>query len=392
MTYQLMTAFLCLALAGCGSVCAASSGQIGPWDLKSLRQPPKLDVIETKGNLRSVYYDGEPYRGKPTRVFAYLATPEHLEGNAPAIVLVHGGAGRAFADWAQMWASRGYVALAMDVFGQGPDGKHADDGGPNLDPGTLYPREAKEGWTYAAIAEVVRGVSLLASLPEVDPKRIGITGVSWGGYLTCIAAGVDDRLKAAAPVYGCGYLHEASIWSSEIKGLPEEQRKVWIDSLDPSRYLPQAKAPMLFINGTNDHCFYLDSYQKSYRLVRNRTVCVKVEMPHDQGSGAFPVEIGIFMDQHLRKGKALPGLGKPKRRGDLVQVRFKSSDSVRKAELCFTTDTGAWEQRKWQTREAKIDGQTISAELPVERPLTYFISVTDYHGASVTTEHESIAE
>jgi len=369
--------------------CAASSI---PWDMKSLRQPPKFTVLDTKGNLRSIYYDGEPCQGKPTRVFAYLATPENLKGKASAIVLVHGGAGRAFADWAQMWASRGYVALAMDVFGQGPDGKHTDDGGPNLDPGTIYPREAKEGWTYAAIAKVVRGVSLLSSLPEVDPKRIGITGVSWGGYLTCITAGVDDRLKAAAPIYGCGYLHEASIWSKEIQGLPKEQQKVWIDSLDPSRYLPQAKAPMLFINGTNDHCFYLDSYQKSYQLVRNRTVCVKVGMPHDQGSGASPVEIGIFMDQHLRGGKALPELGKPKRRGNLVEVRFKSPAAVRKADLCFTTDLGVWEQRKWQTREAKIDGQTIKADLPAQRPLTYFISITDDRGASVTTEHESITE
>jgi len=29
-----------------------------------------------------------------------------------------------------------------------------------------------------------------------------VTGISWGGYLTCIVAGIDDRLKAAVPVYG----------------------------------------------------------------------------------------------------------------------------------------------------------------------------------------------
>lgn len=390
---EVIVGFLCLALAaGCGSVCAESNSPTGLWDLKTLRQPPKFEVIDTKGDLRSIYYDGEPYLGKPTRVFAYLATPEGLKGKAPAIVLVHGGAGRAFADWAQMWASRGYVALAMDVFGQGPDGKHTDDGGPNLDPGTIYPREAKDGWTYAAIAKIMRGVSLLASLPEVDPKRIGITGVSWGGYLACIAAGVDDRLKAAAPIYGCGYLHEASIWSKEIQGLPEERRKVWIDSLDPSRYLPQAKAPMLFINGTNDACFWLDSYQKSYRLVRKRTVSLKVRMEHGQDQGASPVEILPFMDQHLRGGKALPELGKPDRDGNLVEVRFKSPVAVSKAELCFTTDSGIWEARKWQTRGAKIDGRTISSELPTERPLTFFISITDDRGASVTTEYESIAQ
>lgn len=387
MTHYLITILLCLGLA---AGCSAGSPTV-LWDMKTLRQPPKFDVIDTKGNLRSIYYQGEPYQGKPTRVFAYLATPESPSGKEPAIVLVHGGLGRAFADWAEMWASRGYVALAMDVFGQGPDGKHTDDGGPNLDsPDMIFPREANESWSYAAVAKIVRGVSLLANLPEVDPKRIGITGISWGGYLTCIVAGVDDRLKAAAPIYGCGYLHEASAWSEQIQNLPEERRRVWADSLDPSCYLPNAKAPMLFMVGTNDYFFWLDSYQKTYRLARNRTVCVGVEMRHSQEDGASPVEIGIFMDQHLRGGKALPELGHAKRRGNLVEARFKSPTTLRKAELCFTTDSGAWKPRKWQTRDAKIDGRTITAELPAQRPLTYFLSVTDDRGASVTTEHESL--
>lgn len=60
-------------------------------------------------------------------------------------------------------------------------------------------------WTYHAVAAILRGHSLLISCAEVDAERIGITGTSWGGYLTCITAGVDSALKAAVPVYGCGY-------------------------------------------------------------------------------------------------------------------------------------------------------------------------------------------
>ena len=208
--------------------------------MKSLRRPPAFTVIERKGNLASIYYEGEPYKGKPTRVFAYLAYPANAKGRSPAMVLVHGGAGRAFADWAQMWAARGYVALSMDVFGQGPDGKHAEDGGPNLDGGTIFPSAPKDSWTYSAVANIVRGTSLLTSMPEVDPKRIGITGISWGGYLTCIVAGVDDRLKAAAPIYGCGFYHEGSAWLKDIQALPEARRSVWIKYLDPSAYLANA--------------------------------------------------------------------------------------------------------------------------------------------------------
>ena len=65
-------------------------------------------------------------------------------------------------------------------------------------------------WSYHAVANVIRAVSLIRSFKAVDPSRVGITGISWGGYLTCIVAGLDERLAVAVPVYGCGFLHENS--------------------------------------------------------------------------------------------------------------------------------------------------------------------------------------
>ena len=44
--------------------------------------------------------------------------------------------GTAFKEWAELWARRGYVALAMDLAGQGPDRKRLPDGGPAQDDGT----------------------------------------------------------------------------------------------------------------------------------------------------------------------------------------------------------------------------------------------------------------
>jgi len=59
-------------------------------------------------------------------------------------------------------------------------------------------------WPYQAVAAVIRGHSLLASLPEVDSRSIAICGLSWGGYLTCITIGIDHRFKCAVSIYGCG--------------------------------------------------------------------------------------------------------------------------------------------------------------------------------------------
>ena len=74
----------------------------------------------------------------------------------------------------------------------------------------------EDQWPYHAVSAVVLAHSLLRSYPEVDASRIGVTGISWGGYLTCIVAGIDDRLKCAVPVYGCGFLGDNSAWVDRL--------------------------------------------------------------------------------------------------------------------------------------------------------------------------------
>lgn len=375
-----------LALTLASEVCAEN-----PWDMKDLRRPPKHTELSREGNLVSMYYEGEPYKGKPTKVFAYCAYPKEMKGRMPAVVLVHGGAGKAYPEWAQMWADRGYVALAMDHFGQGPDVKPQPDGGPALDGATVFGEgQIKDSWPYHAVADVVLGISLLSSMPEVDPKRIGITGISWGGYLTCIVAGLDDRLRAAVPVYGCGYLHEGSAWLDSFEQMTPGWRKEWVERFEPSSYLAKAKMPMLFVNGTNDFAFWLDSYRKSYRIVRSRTVCIKPNMPHSQGDGASPQEIGVFMDQHLKGGKPLLKVSKVKLSGGEIEVSCSSAVPVREVVLLYTTDSGNWRDRKWQSAPAVIEGPKARATLPKTRPIAWFLNLTDERGCIVSTEHEVI--
>src|SRR5947209_16275221 len=130
------TVFVLLVLLP-GAVRAADRG---PWNLEALRKPPSV-TYASKGAVRTLYYEGEPYQGKPTRVSAYLAKTEKPRGKLPAMVLVHGGGGTAFREWAELWAKRGYVALAMDLAGQGPDRQRLPDGGPPQDDGAKFGAE-----------------------------------------------------------------------------------------------------------------------------------------------------------------------------------------------------------------------------------------------------------
>jgi dienelactone hydrolase len=264
------------------------------------------------------------------------------------------------------------------------------DGGPDQGDDTKFgniDKPVTEQWPYHAVAAVIRAHSLVRSFPEVDANRTAVTGISWGGYLTCIVMGLDDRLKVAAPVYGCGYLHENSVWINTIRGLPEDWRKDWIDHFDPSRYAGQAKMPVLFVNGTNDFAYPLDSYQKTYRLVKDRQLCVTVRMPHGHTQGWAPVEIGLFADQYLRKGKPLPVLGSVKtmRDGETMKVEaaFKGW-AQSKAALHYTTDTTSpWQKRTWESHQITVEDGAIRGMLPAKRPLIWFLTLTDDRGELV---------
>ena len=370
----------------------AATRRAGPWDLDALSKAPAVTWGATTGLVQELYYEGEPLNGKPTRVFAYLGRPaSQSTGRHPGVVFVHGGGGKAFQAWADHWARRGYVAIAMDLSGNGPNGR-LPDGGPDQSDQSKFRNftdsETREMWTYHAVAAVMRGHSLLRSLPDVDAERTGLTGISWGGYLTCIVAGIDSRFKVAVPVYGCGFLGENSYWTDKsLAAMAPAARELWLRQLDPSQYLGGVRYPILFVNGTTDFAYPLDSYQKSYQRVsaRWRQVSVAVNRPHGH-IWTFP-EVDAFVDGVIAGRLPLVRLSAPTVEGDHLVAQLNSTTSPQEALLCYTTDSGPWQKRKWQTAPAQLAGRKLTAELPSARPLVTFLAIKDERGNQISSEH-----
>ena len=287
-----------------------------PWDLEELSKAPEFSW-GAGDQIRSLYYTGEMYQGKQTRVFAYYATPATIAGKQstggrfPAVVLVHGGGGKAFPHWAKLWAERGYAAIAMDLAGNGPDKKRLPDGGPGQGHDMKFEtigQPVTEQWTYHAVANVIRAHSLIQSFPEVDSKRTAVTGISWGGYLTCIVAGLDNRFQAAVPIYGCGFLHENSAWLGDFAKMSPEHQAKWVKLWDPSQYVGSAAMPMLFVNGGKDFAYPPDSHAKTFALVQSPSYLHFVpDLPHGHIFDR-PKAIEHFIEHRLNNGPALTQL------------------------------------------------------------------------------------
>jgi hypothetical protein len=156
--------------------------------------------------------------------------------------------------------------------------------------------------------------------------------------------------------------------------------------------------PILFVNGTNDVHYVLDSYMKSYNAVPGeKQLRIQIKMPHGHGPGWAPQEIGLFIDSKCRSGKPLPVPGKPVIEGGQVKLSCMSFTGVKKAELNYTVDGGLRSKREWTTVPATIGTSTtlsggvlvyntnITAPKPPANANTWYLTITDDRDAMVST-------
>ena len=410
-----MKAFFTILLLGCLSTGLAGGktvpvidnepvGEVNRlWDLALLSRVPQAEWLDDApgDGVRSLLLRSVDYQGKPTRVFAYYSDPDllanrpHGKKKYPGVVLLHGGAGWAFRQWVEKWAAEGYAAIAIDLCGNGPEIRPLPDGGPNLGDDEAVFMQAENGdmkrsWTYPAVSSAILAHSLLLSMKQVDADKTCLTGISWGGYLTCIVAALDNRFKAAAPVYGCGYMDELKFFDYGMSKLSADGKARWMRDLDPSVYLPYVGIPMLMVNGNTDTAFDVPQYQKSCRLIPQhfREVCIRPGMRHGHYEGWEPAEIRCFFESAV-------GDGYPPIRitdvslDDSLRVSFRTGIFPYSAEFYYTNDTLSDNaHRVWHTVGGTLNREkgTFTAPLPQEGFRFGFVTLKDVRLMSVSTE------
>ncbi|MGE4490559.1 MAG: alpha/beta hydrolase family protein [Kiritimatiellales bacterium] len=379
-----------------------SSAKI-PWNMEALFTAPETFPAEgfSSGDsrIRALFFKGLDYEGKETRVFAWVGFPNTGNSPFPAMVLVHGAGGTAYEDWVKIWVDRGYAAIAVDTASHipvHPDGSsngwklHEWAGPKGWGDFESIDKPVQDQWPYHAVAAVVRAHSLLRSFPDVDGRRVGLTGISWGGYLTCITAGIDHRFAFAAPVYGCGFLGEDSSWlQTRLEAIGRDNARQWLMLWDPSRYVNRVQMPMLFVNGTNDKHYRMDAWQKTYREVPGKvTLACRLRMPHSDFAGRAP-EVYASADALFKGGAPLPEITGQGTTKQTAWIEYRSVSPLQKAELNFTMDRGEWPQRLWQSREISVDASAgkISGEFP-DGATAWFINLFDSQGLIVSSQME----
>ena len=379
----------CPELKGQKSILSQSDYKEIPWNLNRLFEAPQFSWLDSANSVCSLLYEGIEYKNMTTKIFAYYSTPGLVSGdftldrNLPAVVLVHWGWGSADCDWVKLWASRGYAAIAMDLDGNGPDGKRIQNAGP---PAKEYMTEV---WNNHAIAKIILAHSLIRSFPEVDENKTGITGVSVGGHLTCAVAGIDTRFKAAVPVYGCGYLHEIDEWrnSDLYTGLSDEHKAIWDWVYDPSNHIGHSSCPILFVAGTNDLYYPIDKLMKTYMVVpkERRYLSIIPGLPHNCLQGITMPEIGIFMDSVLSGCAPLPSFSSIVVKNHVIMAQVSSRLNLTSAYICFTTDKSTYVKKTWSNSIARVLGNDVVVPRPPEDTVAWYLLVIDSRRATASS-------
>lgn len=354
--------------------------------------PPAVE--DQPSYLTNLWLEGRTYRGDRSRAYSILGVASSSE-SVPGIVLLHGGGGSAYWRWVQQWVERGYAAIAVDTSWRVPvagDEAHGEPvahewpGPPPWDGTFAQPVEGDEQWLTHVMQLIDAARQVLAEHPNVDASRIGLMGVSWGGFLTCIAASKLPGFACAVSVYGCGFLTEESAWSARGEfDLHDAARiQAWTEAWDPSSWLSRASVPILFLTGTNDDPYPLVSCDRSAELAPRATRSFQPGLGHGHAEAWLPHETWLFMNSVLFGGSRLPQLhGATMATGSQLHVTYDAQGDA-KARLLCTSDTGAWPARRWKESEVALSKKHAMVAIPDEAT-AWFVNVIDDRGATASS-------
>ena len=260
---------------------------------------------------RIVHYTS--FDGQTISALVWMPFNLKRDSSNPAVVLPHGGP---TGQWIDFWnpdaaalVSRGYICIAPNVRGSTGYGmafqkaNHQDLGGGDLQD-ELY------------------GVKFLEATGYADPRKIGIYGGSYGGFMTLMAIGkTPDTWHAAVDLYGIiSWLtmlqnSDPSLQEYEkaLLGDPVKDRGVY-ENTSPLKYIHDVRAPLLVLQGDNDPRVPKEEAEQVVDILKKDGKTVDAHYYSNEGHGFSKRENQIdsirrtveWFDKYLKASSQVP--------------------------------------------------------------------------------------
>ena len=278
------------------------TGKIGRWRQLTSRNK---DMKPTWGQVKSIHWKSDEYD-----VQGWLVYPANFNPSKkyPLIVDVHGGPGAAVQS---AWPGISNFAMALPsagyfVFLPNPRGSFGS--------GEAFTRANVRDFGYGDFRDIIAGVDEAIKAAPIDPNRLGLTGWSYGGYMTMWGVTQTDRFRAAVAGAGIAnllsYYGENKIdqWMIPFFGKSAyDDPEVYAKS-SPITFIKKVKTPTLVLVGDSDgECPTPQSYEFWHALktlgVETRLVVYEHEGHHfakPEHNRDRVLRTVAWFDSHLR--------------------------------------------------------------------------------------------
>jgi dipeptidyl aminopeptidase/acylaminoacyl peptidase len=257
----------------------SKDGKVGAAERSTFETPPEIWVgpigewrqltnnnfalSATWGKAESLEWSNEGFN-----IQGWLLSPAKIESGKkyPMVVLIHGGPSSAVTpDWPAGFgmsraiiaalSSRGYYVLMPN-----PRGSYGQ--------GEAFTRANVRDFGHGDLRDILAGVDAAIRKYAVDPARLGVTGWSYGGYMTMWTVTQTNRFHAA--VAGAGIANWQSYYGQNLIDqwmIPFFGASVYDDAAvyeksSPIRFIKNVKTPTLVIVGERDaECPASQSYE-----------------------------------------------------------------------------------------------------------------------------------
>ena len=235
-----------------------------------------------KPESQIVHY--KSFDGKTISALMWVPFNLKRDGSNPALVLPHGGpTGQEVDYWSPRVAalvSRGYICIAPNV--RGSTGYGMD-----------FQRANYQDLGGGDLQDEVYAAKFLESTGYVDSKKIGITGGSYGGFMTLMAIGKTPEVWAAG-VELFGIIDwmtmlqhsdpELQQYEQSLLGDPVKDKKVY-EAASPIAYIHNVKAPLLVLQGDNDPRVPKEEAEQVVELLKKDGKTVEEHYYANEGHG-----------------------------------------------------------------------------------------------------------
>lgn len=226
-------------------------------------------------------FDGTPIEGW---FYPPLVSPSR--GRIPMILTIHGGPhegmfGYRFQSSIEAYAGRGYATLAINPRGTTGYGQKFTDG-------------CVGNWGGGDYKDLMAGVDfVLKAHPEIDPERLGVTGASYGGFMTNWVVTQTTRFKAAVAVSSLSDLisfYATSLYQdlihADFGGFPwDDDHYALLWKWSPLAHVKRATTPTLLLHGEQDNDVHITQAEEMYTALRRRGIPAELVRYPREGHG-----------------------------------------------------------------------------------------------------------